>query len=195
MCAADKCRKYDTCWTCPPACGSIEECTQRTARYSYGIIVQTTKKLEDSLDYEEIMAIQKLHNTAFEKFAESLRREFPGLLALGSGGCKLCDACTYPAGPCRFPYRALSSMEAYGILVSELCKANGIPYYYGPGTMTFVGCFLWREEKKHLKICRACLCGIGCIPCKRPRFCCKIVLVFNFAIVFKNITSPSVFRK
>ena len=26
MCAADTCHKYDKCWSCPPGCGSLEEC-------------------------------------------------------------------------------------------------------------------------------------------------------------------------
>ena len=26
MCAADTCHKYDKRWSCPPGCGSLEEC-------------------------------------------------------------------------------------------------------------------------------------------------------------------------
>jgi hypothetical protein len=36
-----------------------------------------------------------------------------------------------------------SSMEAYGMVVNEICGDSGIPYYYGPGTLTFVGCVLY----------------------------------------------------
>ena len=25
MCAAGKCHMYDKCWSCPPACGTVEE--------------------------------------------------------------------------------------------------------------------------------------------------------------------------
>jgi len=28
------------------------------------------------------------------------------------------------------------------MLVSEVCQKNDIPYYYGPGTLTYVGCVL-----------------------------------------------------
>ena len=37
---------------------------------------------------------------------------------------------------------SLMDWEAYGMVVSEVCKKNDIPYYYGPGTLTYVGCVL-----------------------------------------------------
>ncbi len=41
MCAADKCHAYDKNWTCPPNCGTLEECGERLRSYSLGILVQT----------------------------------------------------------------------------------------------------------------------------------------------------------
>jgi len=35
-----------------------------------------------------------------------------------------------------------SSMEAMGLLVSEVCEAAGLPYYYGPNTLTYTGAVL-----------------------------------------------------
>jgi hypothetical protein len=35
-------------------------------------------------------------------------------------------------------------MEAYGMIVSDVCKANGIPYYYGPNTLTYCACVLFK---------------------------------------------------
>ena len=32
MCAAGKCRKYGTSWTCPPGCGTLEEAAAQAAR-------------------------------------------------------------------------------------------------------------------------------------------------------------------
>ena len=45
---------------------------------------------------------------------------------------------------CRFPERMHSSMEANGLFVSQVCKDNGVKYYYGPDSICFVGCFLFR---------------------------------------------------
>lgn len=142
MCAAGKCNKYGRCWTCPPGCGTIEQNRQEMARFTKGIIVQTTRKLEDEFDVETMTECGAAHGAQFRELSFALRKEYPGLLALGAGGCTLCETCTYPDAPCRRPGEALSSMEAYGLLVSEVCQKNGILYYYGPSTMTYTGCYL-----------------------------------------------------
>ena len=40
----------------------------------------------------------------------------------------------------RIPEKAYSSMEGYGMVVSEVCAANDMAYYYGPCTITYVAC-------------------------------------------------------
>jgi predicted metal-binding protein len=64
------------------------------------------------------------------------------VLALGAGCCTICRTCAYPDAPCRFPDRAVASMEAFGLLVLEVCKANGLQYYYGSDKMAYNSCFL-----------------------------------------------------
>lgn len=41
MCAADKCGAYGKNWTCPPACGTLEECQQQMHRYERGMLLQS----------------------------------------------------------------------------------------------------------------------------------------------------------
>jgi len=143
MCAADLCGMYAHCWTCPPACGSIEQHADKLAGYTKGIIVQTTGILEDRFDYEGMKDTGSRHKQLLCDFAGLLKIQHPDLLALGSGGCSVCETCTYPSEPCRHPDEALCSMEAYGLLVSEVCQKNNIPYSYGEGSITYVGCYLW----------------------------------------------------
>jgi predicted metal-binding protein len=151
-CASDKCHSYGKNWSCPPACGSLEACENRIRQYNTGLILQTTGNLEDSFDYDSMSHIEDLHRTHLRVFQERLGQMYfveaensplvqPWLL-LGSGACKNCPQCTCPQSPCLFPVKMIVSMEAMGILVSELCKANNIPYYYGANTVTFVGCVL-----------------------------------------------------
>ena len=33
-------------------------------------------------------------------------------------------------------------MEAYGLVVSQVCQDSGLPYYYGPRTITYTACVL-----------------------------------------------------
>jgi predicted metal-binding protein len=152
-CASDKCHVYGKNWSCPPACGSLEACESRIRQYNAGLILQTTGGLEDSFDYDSMSHIEDLHRTHLRVFQEKLERMYsvedgvnlpliqPWLL-LGSGACKNCPQCTCPQSPCVSPGKMIVSMEAMGILVSELCKANNIPYYYGANTVTFIGCVL-----------------------------------------------------
>ena len=81
--------------------------------------------------------------------ALSLRREHKELdvLPLGTGECMNCKPCTYPDKPCRFPELMSSPMEGYGMVISDVCKDNGILYNHGRGTLTYVGCYLFREVK------------------------------------------------
>ena len=48
--------------------------------------------------------------------------------------------------PCRYPTKRLSSMEAYGLLVSDVCTRSGLAYNYGARTMTYTSCVLYNKE-------------------------------------------------
>ncbi len=141
MCAEGKCNAYGKNWTCPPACGDLDYCRSVIARYSEGVIIQTIGHLEDSMDYETMMDTAHRHKANFMKLAPQVKAIYPEAICLGAGGCTVCEKCNYPE-PCRFPEKAFSSMEGYGMLVSEVCTENGVPYYYGENTIAFVGCCL-----------------------------------------------------
>jgi predicted metal-binding protein len=137
MCSANTCRAYGRNWSCPPACGELEELRQRFAQYSRGILVQTVGEVEDSMDYEGMMEAEAAHKEHFAALHEKLLETWPGLLALGAGTCTRCRECTYPDAPCRFPTRAHHSMEACGIDVGALARLCGIKYNNGPLTVTY----------------------------------------------------------
>ena len=147
MCAADRCHAYGKNWTCPPECGTLDECARRLQGYPRGLLVQTTGTLEDSFDYEGMMELEKRHLSYFHAFCAQVREAFPDALCLGTGGCRICKRCAYPE-PCRVPEQAVSSMEAYGLLVSEVCTQCGVPYYYGANHLSYTACVLFSHEKK-----------------------------------------------
>jgi predicted metal-binding protein len=142
MCAAGKCKSYNKSWVCPPACGTFEEIYGKLAGYSKGLIVQTTAELEDNFDYESMEMASAAQKERFKSFRETLIARWPRLIALGSGSCKLCEPCTWPDRPCARPDEAIMSMEAAGLIVSDVCKANNINYYYGPLTLTYTSCYI-----------------------------------------------------
>jgi predicted metal-binding protein len=141
-CAENKCKAYGTRWSCPPGCGTLEECEARIKRYRRGILLQTTGVLEDSLDYEGMSKAAEEHGKHMAAFAREIKALYPASLMVGAGACIRCETCTYPDAPCRFPDEMTASMEALGMVVSDVCRDNQLPYYYGPNTLTYVGCVL-----------------------------------------------------
>ena len=139
MCAA--CGRYGKCWSCPPGCGELPECRAKIAAFRQGILVQTVGQLEDEFDVESMMETEALHKENFQKLRKVLQGQ--DILALGAGSCTVCKTCTYPDHPCRFPEKCISSMEAYGMVVTEVCKANGMTYNYGKNTIAYTSCVLF----------------------------------------------------
>ena len=141
-CAQNKCHAYGKSWSCPPACGSLAECEAIIRKFKNGLILQTTSKIQGSFDFAGMKRLGKVHKKSIEKFTREIKDITPDALILGAGTCTVCKECTYPDEPCRFPEKMVSSMEAFGMVVTEVCKSNGIQYYYGKGTLTYVACAL-----------------------------------------------------
>ena len=142
MCAVNTCGQYQKRWSCPPGCGTLEECAERLKGYTHGILVQTCGDIEDGFDFEAMMEIEADHKEHVNDMYQLIREQTGHVLALGAGCCMQCAKCTYPDEPCRFPEKMVSSMEAYGMVVLEICKANGLQYYYGADKMAYTSCFL-----------------------------------------------------
>lgn len=141
MCAADKCGAYGKNWTCPPAIGTIEECQREMRSYQKGILLQSVGHMRKAIDSQCYRETERRHRENFSAFAERIRREYPDALCLGAGGCRICGSCAYPE-ECRFPEKAISSMEGYGLFVTQVCRDAGVPYYHGEKTITYTACIL-----------------------------------------------------
>jgi predicted metal-binding protein len=142
-CAADKCKAYNKTWSCPPGCGTLAECETKIRKYKTGILLQTTGILEDPLDYETMEQTGRQHGKNLDGFAKEIKQLCPSCMVIGAGASTRCESCTYPGSPCRFPGDMTSSMEALGMIVSDVCRDNNLPYYYGPNTLTYTGCILF----------------------------------------------------
>jgi predicted metal-binding protein len=106
------------------------------------LLVQTVGELEDSYDWEGIMNAGARHKANFGRLREALEKEHPSVFAMGAGACMLCESCTYPDAPCRFPDKMSASMEACGLFVSKVCTDNNLKYNYGRDKIAFTSCFL-----------------------------------------------------
>lgn len=140
MCAA--CSQYGKRWSCPPGCGDLQTLRQRVAEFPQGVLVQTVGTLEDEFDAEAMLETEAAHKEHLHQLQKLLVDAHPAHLIAGAGCCTICKTCTYPDAPCRFPDKQMVSMEACGMVVSEVCKANNVPYYYGPLTLAYTSCVL-----------------------------------------------------
>lgn len=147
LCEANACGNYGQCWTCPPDAGDIDELIARAKTFDKALVYQTVSPLEDSYDYEGMMAAGRRTGELSQRIAQ-LTDGLPlkKRLHLGAGGCRVCPVCGKRTGePCRHPERAMASLETYGVAVSRLAAVCGMKYTNGPNTVTYFGALLYTE--------------------------------------------------
>lgn len=147
-CKANLCGQYGTCWTCPPGVGSLEDLKKIALSFDRAILFTCKYDLEDCFDFEGMQQAGKKARKVLFAIADKLRADGVSFRAMGCGSCDLCEKCTYPDAPCRFPERALISMEAHGINVVQLAKQCNIRYNNGSETVTYFSIILYKDEAK-----------------------------------------------
>ena len=96
-------------------------------------------------EFEGMQKGGEAHERVFRSILDHIQSnvEYESLLPLNVGACEFCEECSYPTGePCRFPDKAVASLEAHCIDVNALLTRCDIPYYNRPGTVSFVSLFL-----------------------------------------------------
>ena len=148
QCADNACGIYGKCYMCPPDIGDIDALMEKVKAYPGGIFYQSISKLEDSFDFESMQEGGRLHSEKSRALDNALREAgYTGFLHLSKGGCGACTPCAKATGePCRFPEKALSSLEAYGVNVSATAKHTSLKYINGVNTVTYFGLVLFREN-------------------------------------------------
>ena len=136
-CEANYCGKYGTCWTCPPGVGDWEMWRDKLHAYDKALIFSTRHELEDSFDIEGMAEGHHQHRKLAQMVYDFLQAKGAHFCFLGVEGCSLCESCTYPTAPCRFPDKASPSIEACGVNVVELTKQCGMHYINGVNTVTY----------------------------------------------------------
>ncbi len=145
LCESNSCGKYGKCWACPPAAGAIDDLISLAKEFESAIVYQTVGTLEDSYDFEGMMEAGKTHNDLSQVLSEEFKDVgFSRTLHLGAGGCRVCEKCSkLTEEPCRFPDKAMKSLETFGIDVSALAKISGMNYINGQDTVTYFGALFY----------------------------------------------------
>ena len=148
MCEANHCGMYGRCYMCPPDIGPVEELMEQIRKFEKGLLYQVVSPLEDSFDLEGMVESKNRLTTVSQRLLDAIR-SVPGnrTLHLAGGACGLCKRCGKETGePCRYPDRALASLESYGVDVYNTSRNTGLKYNNGPNTVTYFGMVLYSER-------------------------------------------------
>lgn len=145
MCAQNACGRHGTNWQCPPGAGALSDLENRAKSYTDALLFNMVYPIEDSYDFEGMMAAKDRFTEICTHLLKAVREVYPDSFVMGAGGCSLCEKCTYPNEPCRFPKRAIASMEACGIDVYTTSMNFGFKYINGQNTVTYFGIVFFRE--------------------------------------------------
>lgn len=143
-CRKNLCGAWGRCWMCPPDVGGIESLMAELRTYQHGLWYQTIGELEDSFDIEGMGDAKKKHVRLSQQVEELVKPLLGKHLHLSCGGCGLCERCTrIDNEPCRFPDRAMASLEAYGVDVYQTTKSTSLKYINGQNTVTYFSVVLF----------------------------------------------------
>ena len=148
-CEMNACGKSGRNWMCPPRLGELEELGARLCAFPAGVVVQNIATLEDSWDFEGMAEAAHAHNRMLRELEGQIVELVPDyeVLALGCGGCDICEKCSCPDAPCRFPEKAHASVEGYGMDIKALVESVGLQYINGVNTVSYVGLLLARRPE------------------------------------------------
>lgn len=106
------------------------------------LVLSGKYNLEDSFDYEGMMDGMKQFKKSCRELDAAVKGYIREYFILSSEGCDLCETCTYPDNPCRFPEKSHGSLEGYGLFVNVLANQAGINYINGKDTVTYFGALI-----------------------------------------------------
>ncbi|MBQ1501952.1 MAG: DUF2284 domain-containing protein [Firmicutes bacterium] len=150
MCEMNSCGCYGKNWMCPPAVGPAEELIAKARSYRYALVYQSISPLKDSYDFEGMDEAMRMHSSVSRGLEDLLAREgVSDYLNLSAGECTLCEKCAkIDDEPCRHPDKAIPSLEAYCVYVSELAGKCGMRYINGADTVTYFGVLFYNCQER-----------------------------------------------
>ena len=143
FCAKGSCPNYGESWICPPGCGSLEDCRAVLRARSRVLLLQSFYPDTAGWTGEDFARAALEHNRRSQRFAETVRETEPQAWMLTTGGCELCERCTFPDAPCRRPEKQRGSLSAFGVDVGRLCAALGVPYAFENGKLRLLACVVY----------------------------------------------------
>ena len=146
ICISNACGRYNRCHMCPPELGDIDLLMARIRSHEHAVIYQSIAPLEDSFDFEGMMAAGQAHSRMRAEIHLRAKGVLQGEFLHLSCGCRLCAQCAKEdAQPCRYPEIALGAVEGWGVDVYQTVRNTPLNYINGANTVTYFGLILFTE--------------------------------------------------
>jgi predicted metal-binding protein len=143
-CQANICGNYGRNYACPPGIGEAGTLIGKAREYKKALVFQTVTAIEDSFDFEGMKEAASRHSRIADIIDDHIKKRYDDYLQLTAGECTVCPVCAQTEDkPCRFPDKAVSSLEAYCMDVSALAGLCDMKYTNGVNTVTYFGAFLF----------------------------------------------------
>lgn len=140
-----ECQRYGTTWACPPGVGTLKECEERCRAYPYGLFFSSVAEVSDVMNMEEALGTRRAHEEITEALAAFLKDQGYETFILSTESCDICEDCTYPDAPCRFPARMHPCLESHGVVAWEIVEKEQMEYQLGGNTILWFSLVLFRE--------------------------------------------------
>lgn len=137
-----ECPMFGKSWSCPPGCGTVEECRGICGSFEHGVIFSTVAEVNDASSFDETLPTRAAHTEVVRDLAEKVFYDRRTKL-LSCESCTHCAECSYPEHPCRFPEKMMPCIEAYGIITTALTEKYQMDFYLSSNTVLWFGIILF----------------------------------------------------
>lgn len=141
-----QCKRYHTTWACPPAVGTVESCRTRCLDFQSVLLFSTVSETIDPEYMTGSFCAKKDHETIVQGICHDLQQQNIEHLALSTESCSICEPCTWPEAPCRYPERMMPCIESYGILVVDAAEKCAMDFNCGMDSVVWFGMIFFHRN-------------------------------------------------
>ena len=143
-CEENRCGCYDSNCSCPPACGTPQQMSERVLSKRNALVLMSESPINGYSDTEAISAAKKRHNDRQRELVRILENSGVSAFCAGASHCDICEECEGLSGrPCKFPKDRFSCLSAYCVDVAKLAELAGLRFEWNEHRLYNFGMILF----------------------------------------------------